>query len=244
MVEIALSLAIIGFALVAIIGVLPTGLRVQQENHEETVIHQDGAYFLEAIRGGSHGTDDLVNHVEAITIRYAPYGSSSFRTVIYTNSASPAPHLPLFSGEQIIGLLSTPRIELLPDGTLRENLVEAQVKAISGRAGFNTVENDDLAFRYRLRSEIVPFTNRPPELDFSAAAGDPIAGTNFTRVLSRNLYEVRLTLAWPYFQRGGRWEVGRQRKVLRTMVGSELVFTNRFGAPLFYFEPNTFKALY
>ncbi|MBI2947111.1 MAG: type II secretion system protein, partial [Verrucomicrobia bacterium] len=53
MVEIALSLAIIAFALVAIIGVLPAGVKVQQENREETVINQDGLYLLEAIRTGS-----------------------------------------------------------------------------------------------------------------------------------------------------------------------------------------------
>ena len=36
MVEVAISLAIIGFALVAVIGILPAGLNVQKENREET----------------------------------------------------------------------------------------------------------------------------------------------------------------------------------------------------------------
>src|SRR5947207_7764407 len=35
MIEIAISLAVIGFALVAIIGILPTGMNVQKENREE-----------------------------------------------------------------------------------------------------------------------------------------------------------------------------------------------------------------
>ena len=43
MIEIALCLAIIGFALVAIIAVLPRGLSVQQENREETIIGKDAA---------------------------------------------------------------------------------------------------------------------------------------------------------------------------------------------------------
>ena len=43
MIEIALSLAIIGFALVAIIGALPKGMNVQRENREETIINQDAA---------------------------------------------------------------------------------------------------------------------------------------------------------------------------------------------------------
>jgi type II secretory pathway pseudopilin PulG len=46
MVEIALSLAIIGFALIAIIGVLPAGLSVQKDNREQTVINLDAAYLM------------------------------------------------------------------------------------------------------------------------------------------------------------------------------------------------------
>ena len=41
MVEIAICLAIIGIALVAIIGVLPLGINVQKDNREETIINQD-----------------------------------------------------------------------------------------------------------------------------------------------------------------------------------------------------------
>ena len=40
MVEIAISLAIIGIALVAIIGVLPMGMQIQRANREQTVINQ------------------------------------------------------------------------------------------------------------------------------------------------------------------------------------------------------------
>src|SRR5688572_26841319 len=67
LVEIALSLAIIGFALVAIIGVLPFGLNVQKENREETVVVQDANFFLDAIRTGARGLDDLTNYVDSIT---------------------------------------------------------------------------------------------------------------------------------------------------------------------------------
>ena len=41
MIEVALSLAIVAFALVAIMGVMPAGLNVQRENREETIISQD-----------------------------------------------------------------------------------------------------------------------------------------------------------------------------------------------------------
>src|SRR5271154_7452383 len=67
MVEIAISLAIIGIALVAIIGVLPLGMNVQRDNREATVINQDATYFIEAIRGGAQGLNDLTNYVYAIT---------------------------------------------------------------------------------------------------------------------------------------------------------------------------------
>ena len=67
MVEIALALAIIGFALVAIVGALPAGLNVQRENREETIIVQDANFLIDAIRNGARGLDDLTNYVESIT---------------------------------------------------------------------------------------------------------------------------------------------------------------------------------
>ena len=67
MVEIAICLAVIGIALVAIIGVLPIGMHTQRDNREETIINQDATVFIEAIRGGARGMDDLTNYVYAIT---------------------------------------------------------------------------------------------------------------------------------------------------------------------------------
>ena len=68
MVEIALSLAVVAFALVAIIGILPAGLQVQRDNREETIINQEGTYLLEAIRNGAEGMEDLSNRVRLIVI--------------------------------------------------------------------------------------------------------------------------------------------------------------------------------
>src|SRR5215469_2200635 len=67
MVEIAISLAVIGFALVAIIGILPTGMNVQKDNRHETVINQDVTLWMNAMRGGAQGIDDLTNYVMGIT---------------------------------------------------------------------------------------------------------------------------------------------------------------------------------
>ena len=47
MVEIAICLAIIGIALVAIIGVLPIGMNTQRDNREETIINQDATVLIE-----------------------------------------------------------------------------------------------------------------------------------------------------------------------------------------------------
>ena len=67
MMEIAISLAIIGIALVAIIGVLPIGMNVQQDNRQETIINQDAAALIEDIRNGNLGMNELTNYVFSIT---------------------------------------------------------------------------------------------------------------------------------------------------------------------------------
>ena len=69
MVELAICLGIIAFALVAIIGVLPIGINVQKDNREETIINQDGMYWMEAIRSGATGINDLAEHIAFIEIR-------------------------------------------------------------------------------------------------------------------------------------------------------------------------------
>src|ERR1039457_3814035 len=75
MVEIAISLAVIGIALVAIIGVLPIGMNTQRDNREETIINQDATVLMEAIRGGARGMDDLTNYVYAISNLFGLYNA-------------------------------------------------------------------------------------------------------------------------------------------------------------------------
>src|SRR5687768_9847064 len=69
MVEIAIALGIIGFALVAIIGILPAGLQVQRDNREDTIINQEGTYFMEAIRNGAQDMPHLEGLIEFVEIR-------------------------------------------------------------------------------------------------------------------------------------------------------------------------------
>lgn len=237
LVEIALCLAIIGFALVAIIGVLPAGVTVQKENREETIINQDGRYLLEAIRSGSHGIDDLTNYVETIIVTNIVLRSNG--TIVsrppprrYTNDVNAPSNRRLSSGAIIVGLLTTPKLRTLPNGNIESNNVIAFVRSMTGVASEKSVRNSnvrDFAFRYMLRSEVIPFTQPPP------------VGTNEilrSVDLANNLHDLRLTLNWPLFQRGGSWEVGFNRKTFRTLVAGDINLTNNL------FEPYTYISRY
>jgi len=155
MVEIAISLAIIGIALVAILGVLPIGLRMQRDNREQTVINQDATIFMEAIRGGARGADDLTNYVYAITNYWTWFyangvaHSSGANGYTYGGASITAPSIanyfsaPINSGANIISLLTTPEYVDLNGGPLNNrsfdnggfsNHVVAYVRSISGPA--------------------------------------------------------------------------------------------------------------
>jgi prepilin-type N-terminal cleavage/methylation domain-containing protein len=138
MMEIAICLAIIGIALVAIIGVLPQGMNVQKDNREETVINQDATIFIEAIRNGQRGSDDLTNYVYMITNTYTGVGYVSFS-----------------SGSNIVGLLSTPEFT----GNTSNRMV-AYVRSMSGPAVEKPPQDNQLlqqdSFSYRIICENVP----------------------------------------------------------------------------------------
>lgn len=150
MIEIALCLAIIGFALVAIIAVLPRGLDVEKKNREETIIGQDAQMWMDAIRSGARGYDDLTNYVLSITNYWTVFRNVGTSTVIppwnvdatqtktgidwYTpTDSSFGPQYNLNNVSEIIGLLSTPKwIETQNAGIYRSNYVVAYVRAFSG----------------------------------------------------------------------------------------------------------------
>jgi type II secretory pathway pseudopilin PulG len=135
MIEIALCIAIIGFALVAIIGILPAGMQVQKDNREDTIINQDATYWMEAIRNGEQPIDDLVRYVDSI----------------YTNNIQYTDPNPPLTGRKIIGKLCVP---LVVDGTNW-----ADVRAISGPASekANDPNARDFSFRYRMQVEVREF---------------------------------------------------------------------------------------
>lgn len=78
MIEIAIALGVIAFALVAIIGVLPMGLQTQKDNREETVVNQDANVLMEALRSGQRAVDlDLGGYVVATNGVPTPGGIST-----------------------------------------------------------------------------------------------------------------------------------------------------------------------
>src|SRR5436190_14857662 len=95
MIEIAICLAIVGFALVAIIGVLPLGIQVQSDNRQDTIINHDGAYFMDAIRKGAP-PDDLAFYVQQISIT----DTNNVQQLFFATN--------LIDNHRIIGLLSNP----------------------------------------------------------------------------------------------------------------------------------------
>src|SRR5262245_6886922 len=174
MIEIAISLAVIGFALVAIIGIMPTAMQTQKDNRQETIINQDASIFLEAIRNGALGADDLTNYVFAITNYSTLYPESGGATTTeygytYTNSTQGAvpmtPSFPIINGARIIGLMTTPRyIDASTAGTRRyiSNYVVAFVRSMSGAASEKypqtNTEAMTLSFNYRVAVEVADAT--------------------------------------------------------------------------------------
>jgi type II secretory pathway pseudopilin PulG len=243
MIEIAISLAVIGFALVAILGVLPLGMSVQKENREETIINQDASVFLNAIRNGARGMDDLTHYVMAITnyqFRYGYSGKPDLSVFWYTpNNSRFGPGFALTNGFRIVGLLSTPKYVPLGRDRFLSNYVVAAVRSLSGNLSDKFPQTNtalqDLAFSYRMIPEVVTFGTSYNSANQSW--GNPMAPN-----LQSNLHEVRLTFRWPLAQ--GTKAPGRQ--VYRAVVGGTLVQTNEpwfpvsWGKPLFFLEPGTY----
>lgn len=250
MIEIALCLAIIGFALVAIIGVLPIGLNVQKENREETIIDQDAAVWMDAIRNGSFGYDDLTNHVIAITNTVGTYTAAGVlvKSDVYVftpagstlNGVDTAPQLPLANGATIIGLFSKPQIAPRPNSPgYLSNSVVACVRSLSGPAVEKFPQNNPVilgdAFSYRMVAEVTPYVpfdlNTTNFAQVGLSAPDAATRLNYSRVvmnLQTNSHSVRLLFRWPLLPNGN---VGNGRQTFRTMVGGRLppYMYNNFG---------------
>jgi hypothetical protein len=168
MVEIAICLAIIGFALVAIIGVLPLGIQVQSDNRQDSIINHDGTYFLDAIRKGAP-PDDLRLYVERITLTFSNKPGPG--TWVHDTNVFRDNH-------HIIGLLSNP-------DSIK---TEAIVRALSGAASEKGDYTNEVAFKYKLTAYVRPLEGLNPDLSTNASLY--FWQTNLT-------HEVRLVLRYP-----------------------------------------------
>jgi type II secretory pathway pseudopilin PulG len=270
MVEIAIAIGVIGFALVAVIGILPAGMNVQKDNREDTTIGEDAPVFLNAIRNGANvtnlnavngGLDFLTNYVEKIL----------FIGVTNGNFTTNIEYAGFTSGSQIVGLLSTP--EHLNVTSNNYSITRAIVRALGGAGVQQNGANLATAFRYQLDVEIVPFVNIPPDSTnfdlYTYGSPDYIIRSNRwlevtvglgtapsvdfptgTGALAYNLYDVRLHFTWPVISdvktsTGTSIVTGPGGQNFRTMVASGLVQGNTFqisGSTVqpWYFQPQLY----
>lgn len=201
MVEIALSLAVIGIALVAILGVLPIGLRMQRENREFTLINQDATVLMEHIRNGAYGQNDLTNYIYAITNMWTRYKTDGVTVDVsdlngYTDSAYKmgingngaayySDGAPINNGTNIIGLLTTPEFTdangqplpgIITNMVCFSNHMVAYIRSVSGAAGERPPQDNTLlrqsSFGYRVVCQNLPTpTLLPPEWQNTATYG-------------------------------------------------------------------------
>jgi type II secretory pathway pseudopilin PulG len=234
LIEIAICLAIIGFALVVIIGVLPTGMDTQRDLREQTIINQDATVLLEAIRSGARGADDLTNYVYAIanlgnnSIYLNPSLASqmNFSAAISFPGVTQSP-LQLTNGANIIGLLSTPEfVDTNGNPTSQfynysaSNHIIACVRSISGSAAEKPPQDNGLmvgdAFGYRVYC---------------------VNAVNPSPPLANYLHELRLTFLWPQLPNGN---VGNYHQTFRVSVAGQLSYQPTNGLNLYFYQPQSF----
>ena len=250
MMEIAISLAIVGVALVAIIGVLPIGMNAQKNNRQGTIVGQDATVFMEAIRNGTLGMDDLTNYVYAITNYWAefsplpPIGSGATNNVgvngyTFANSLVPNTYYPylgssgpaLTNAANIIGLMSTPEFT-----DVNGNPVPCVYDATNSNQF--VFSNHIVVYAYSvsgLAVEKPPQDNAILQQDsfgyrifcVNAPVGvntnDYMPGNSpsiYERELANNLHELRLTFLWPQTANG---HLGSGLQTFRTMIAGELL---------------------
>jgi prepilin-type N-terminal cleavage/methylation domain-containing protein len=260
MIEIAISLAIIGIALVGIIGVLPMGMNVQRDNREETIINQDAGVLLEAVRSGARGLDDLTNYVYAITNYWTEYNNkggviqTNVNGYTYNNATAygaSVPYMALTNGYNIIGILSTPEFTLdTPSGTPTfaptnnlfsggySNHIVAYVRSMSGPAVEKPPQDNTLlqadSFGYRILC-----VNAPLAVDtniFNPAvytSGQPV----YNQQLAANLHELRMTFLWPQQPNGS---VGSGHQTFRALVAGQVMQAYDSGQPLYFYQSQSF----
>ena len=267
-IEIAICLGIIGFALVAIIAVLPRGLDVQKRNREETIIGQDADVWMSAIRSGAQGYDDLTNYVICITNFWTKYDANfnviggpgyDYYTPTHSERTSYNPKVNDFlltNGMHIIGLLSMPkRVPNYMNPPYQSNYVVAYVRAFSGPVVDKVPQTNSVilsdAFTYRMIVENFPYAPVDTNsfcVDCPAAVGLSSAQladrTNLSHAifaLQTNANDFRLRFRWPVLPNGQIPNYGLA--TFRSMAGGALLLTNDVNIPdqpLYFVQPSSY----
>lgn len=263
MIEVALCLAIIGFALVSILAVLPLGMDSQQKTREATVISQDATMFLEALRGGARGMNDLTNYVVAITNFYQNYDASGRPVGIlhragYSLTAGMIDGAlqsawNLTNGLRIVGVLSTPEFTSGLGGpptsdtynvAYTSNRVYAYVRSVSGLAVEKPPQNNDIlrgaSFSYRILC-----VNAPVAMATNTMAINERSTNAFDQELAGNLRQLWLSFRWPLLPNSSL-PVRFTQQDYRADIAGQVILTNdvpsnpRQGMWLYFCQPELF----
>lgn len=265
MVEIALCLAIIGFALVAIIGILPTGMSVQKDNRQDTIISMDATYLMETLRSGARGPDLLTNHIVSITNYHYHWESPTnkiydsfsvdwFTTNRYSLNGVPYTGSYLTNSSNVIGLLTIPKYVFEPglDAGFTSNFTTADFRPMTSPLvdQGQSQASRDFAFSYRLYPQIIPFHQYDHEwVNFNAQNLQPADVTNRQVAyaeavnLRNNLHEMRLRFEWPVLPSG---DTGNGRQVFRTFAGGSMLEVGGPSGttPTWFIQPQAYSTNY
>ena len=195
MVEVALSLAIVAFALVAIIGVMPVGLNVQRDNREDTIMSQEATLLIAAIRAGNASSN--LTSVRAgflnLTNALNPFASSNITTA------------------DIVSRLCIPPWDTI-NTTAANGPIGAHFRSMSGNLA-DSVSSTRVAFSYVVFSEVNNYSGDPNNV-----AHNYYLTNNLYEVKLTFRWPV-------YEAPAGQFPTsyGNGRLVLRTLVSGQLV---------------------
>lgn len=245
LVEIAISIAVVAFALVAIIGVLPTGMQVQKENREETIINQDAPLLLEAIRTGATNVDNLAGNLEYIQTytNGVPWSDLYLPYLSALPATAPANGFP-----SAFGLIPPTDVSGLP-ATYAQYQFHSGARDIIGHMSFpsyltyvppftgitlpptNTVIQTRARFLANGGGSLALEADGARKLAFSYVViaevipHSRIGGPPGSGILYSNLHDIRLEFQWPVIgpPDPATEKVGKHRKVFRTTVAGQFV---------------------
>jgi len=245
LVEVAISIAVVAFALVAIMGVLPTGMQVQKENSEETIINQEARLLIEAIRSGATNVHSLAGNLEwiqvyqvtngvsgadqAFTPRWFPADGTTINNSwfgLQPPNLGYAPTAPQYShsgARDIIGHLSAPSYDfriVASQPPVGDPLHRFPTNWFKTKARFLANSGQKLALE----------ANNARNLSFSYLVTSEIfPNRSFgpeSVIRSNNVHELRLTMQWPVYgpaTTNREPRVGKGKAVFRTTIAGELV---------------------